>query len=707
MAGNFQFTGAPKPAMYNPKGLDFFLAAPSLRAQVKGAAIQLSQQAQVSSEGVHSSDMEKATMLATNNQKKKEESLDYLMNSDAVTTTDIQTLSRNITDSRDSQQKILRMQDNAKRIQAHENQLQAAGINSKNPIYYNKVAQANRDSWNGSYDDEGNYREYSPVGVPREMNIQDEYDKAMGLASANMTPEERAEVNFSEDIELVRQETPEGIQMVWKVTKPMDKFGNTNALSQARADFLNDLNNSKTDIGAYAEFMGPEYLEGISATLDNRHELYQREKEIASITSLEMGDFIDNEELGLNGPLEVMSQSVSHNSNSLFFEDRGRVSGVSLESDDITSKTGDYSKGASNLINNTYGVKDMSVTQMRSTLAGPTTDDGFTNWLKSAVIQPGTPDYEYSTDYNRLAKNLKELESLVGKDASILPGEELSYDDKGEGAIVNPEVHELRSKIYEDIATLQNGWVNMTQKNTANYYTNDLKSVNRKTGKVTEHKKEVYQGISSDIGNRLVIRAVVGENNRYVSTSSNLTDKNGARGENGTRLEQNVQGYLSNEGKTPRVDNKGRESGGGFLTTPKVTSIDGRDIFGEGMYSGNVPPTGGATREMQDMLRFDKYEDGQLVHYYVSNRGDVATPINSTTVTYIPQGSDKAETGSISNVIGDLEVGGSVAVASSKGDLTVVRTEVGYRIYKPDGSIATSKNHFKTSEKVYNLVKPQ
>ncbi|RKX64182.1 MAG: hypothetical protein DRP42_06805 [Tenericutes bacterium] len=702
MASNFRFTGAPKIAKYNPKGLDFFLAAPKLKAEVKGAALMANERSRTSLVGLHSSDLAGAQAMTSALNQSREDMMDRLLSNEPVSDADVTKVVKNFSQKKEVDQKLAKGLQNAQRIEQRNQQIDQMILKGGDPFYFNKIKQNDQSEWGGSWNPDGSVNDFVPTVGPKYVNFEDAFRDRMEQASKNLTVAERANASMS-DVEMIQQVTAAGTQLAYKQKANFDIYNNHPALRTAAEDFFKEVNDKTTELGAFAEFMGPDYAANQQKLLDGMEIDYQREDPRAPSETLKMGKFIPTD---TSGAKYVNSRPKATMSPEIKFEARNKVATPTLNDMGPSKDYKGYNAQVTDMYVNIGNLQKPTVEQLQAVM-GTSTAEGAAlinqedlgpigPWIAGIKV-PGSSGAGYLSNYNRLQKNLVELSKLQGGQSSVLFGNEVDINEDGTGEILNQEVFDLKTAINQDFAALQQGWVAKTNKNEMKFYTNPLTRINTETGKEVPDHKRYFNELTNTIGQRLITKVRVKNDGsyEYVNTSAygNAEDRND--------LQREFLIKLNNFGDSPNT----KGEGGGFLQKPMQTSYDGRDVFGEDLYSGGKLPNGqGVDGELNDALTFEDIDSrGDKYHYIVGNQGLVSTPINSTSVQYSVGDNTKPEENQlpISTLMSGMPRGSTVNVASPRGAVRVERTDIGWTVWGANGKRSLYGDHFAVSEALY------
>jgi hypothetical protein len=278
MASNFRFTGAPKVAKYNPKGLDFFLAAPKLEAEVRGAALRANELSETNKVGLHSSDLAAANAMTQHIDESRSDITDSILANEPVSDILVANVVKNFQQKKEVQQKLTKGLQNAKRIEELESEVRKLGWqNPKAKTYYDQIRSKSLEGWKGSWNPDGSMNDFVPIDAPGYVDVIGDAKKRFDVAKANMTPEQREALSkfTSDDIKVVQKTLPDGSVVPFYA---MQKEGLDETNAPALNAVLNDLNRTISDPNSlefqYLNFMGEGYAQGIIDALPGIMEDY-------------------------------------------------------------------------------------------------------------------------------------------------------------------------------------------------------------------------------------------------------------------------------------------------------------------------------------------------------------------------------------------------------------------------------------------------
>jgi hypothetical protein len=670
MASNFRFTGAPKPAMYTPRSVEHFLALPTMRAKVKQAAIQANEMATIDTTGLDQKDLPMAMEMTNTLNTAHDKNVDFLLSDESVTTASVNNIVKNLQHKKEVQKKINIGLNNAQAKREYYGKLDDLGLRTGDYEYYGRVKEANEAAWQGSWNPDGTENTFTPTNAPKNINIKEYYDSRLKVAMQNMTPEERANVSI-EDLEIIPVQMDGGTQMVYKMKGGVDKYSNSPALNNLKNNFLNEINDPSTEIGSLMQFMGPEWATRQVNSLQTLDQDYMRMTEKASQEQIKLGGFQKAEAPTPTMKEQLRAGTTLGKSSEVFLESHSKISDVELDESGAKPAAGKYIKDYDTAVANMTGIEgDVTVGQMASILSGGGGFDQnlmnpFVEWV-SSTVKPGTKGYRFAGNTRILMRKMDELRKLTGNDASFLADGDFLVNEDGTGSVSNPKVHELKQEVMEGLIDLQHFYTDSTQKAAQRYYSNPL-TILDSNGKPKPVEDEVLGELKNHISGNLLIRAEL-EGGKYTNVTHNM-----GQNSEGMDLEQKYMTKLNNYGKSPNEEGEG----GGFMTNPKVTSIDGRDVVPDWYSGGKVPGGKGVDAQLNDMAIFETVEDGKRVVYMQANQGTIPTPAH-TKVNF--SNKNGQQTGSIVQAISNTDVGETTYVGTKSGPVSIKRTEVGYTV---------------------------
>lgn len=242
---NFSAGMPTQTAQVQPKGLQYFLYGPQLKAQTKQMAMQVAGNIDYNTTGVHQADMEYLGQKVQGSMARKNSFVDKILDGKDVTNQDVKSLSQEFRNSRHIGKEIQHARLNAQRIEKAKEVTERAGLARGDMSYYKQWLQESLDKWGGSFGKDGSPRAFELAEVPDYVDIEGSLREDMKLALTNMSPEARKAWEAG-DVEVVQVPSYGGIQLMLKHNRP-DRAENNYAAVQQVLDIHNKRFTDKND----------------------------------------------------------------------------------------------------------------------------------------------------------------------------------------------------------------------------------------------------------------------------------------------------------------------------------------------------------------------------------------------------------------------------------------------------------------------------
>lgn len=276
MPTNFQFTGNPKPAMYQPRGLEYFSYLPMLKAQVKAAALQKATSLSMDLTGLAPKDMESAQELTSTVTNSKNKIVDDLLNGEKVTDSMVNQLVRLGENKKTLDQRLMYAKENAiKREQLH-NTINQKFMGTEYALYGQRLLEETDKNWKGSFAPNPEEAEYKLYDAPAPVAIVQKSKEALQNAASNFTEKEREYISAGK-IRIMGVDTPEGKRFMMTYDDPQITKENAPALIRTLEEINQtffgtpdeDGNVTESNATKFLKFMNDEdYLRGISSEIN-------------------------------------------------------------------------------------------------------------------------------------------------------------------------------------------------------------------------------------------------------------------------------------------------------------------------------------------------------------------------------------------------------------------------------------------------------
>ena len=293
MASNFQFTGNPKPFVYQPRGLEYFTYLPKLKAQAKGAALKKANSLIFDTTGLDQKDLGEAQRRTQFITSSKEKIVNGLLDGNAVTGAMANNLFKLSQNKKELDKEINVATQNAASIIKFNDKWDNIGLTLKDTAYSQKVKDEAANSWQGTFGSEGQLNKFEGYTPPSYAEPTKKADKLLGIAYGNMTPEQRGAITPDSFTEIEMPDGKGGTVKQIAYTGPKDVLRNNPALANVM-EHINKMflpvepgegkNISKEQ--QFLGFMGADYTTATMNEIYALNDAYVRSQEKPSGTTI-------------------------------------------------------------------------------------------------------------------------------------------------------------------------------------------------------------------------------------------------------------------------------------------------------------------------------------------------------------------------------------------------------------------------------------
>jgi hypothetical protein len=278
MPGQYKFTGNPKVAMYQPRGLEYFSYLPQLKAKVKGAAISKAEEMNFNYTGLAPQDLEPAKAMNEHITRSKDGIVEDLMGGDSVTDSTVDKLYKLAGNKRENNEKMNIALNNAQARQKFRDGNDATARATNRYEYYNKINDVADQQFGSTFLPDGTTQEFNPDIPVGYVDIMGNLKERLATAMPELSEPGQMANFVAENIEVQTIELPGGKKIYKGVyKKPMDKWSNKTGLNKVLMDYNAAINDVSTEEGAFAQFMGPDYMKQFSTKyLEDVRDTYLR-----------------------------------------------------------------------------------------------------------------------------------------------------------------------------------------------------------------------------------------------------------------------------------------------------------------------------------------------------------------------------------------------------------------------------------------------
>jgi hypothetical protein len=496
MASNFRFTGAPKVAMYNPKGLDYFLAAPKLEAEVRGTAMMANEMATNDMRGLHSKDLAMANKMTERINTQRDKTTEALLNNEPVTTAMVSDVIKNIQQKNEVDQKLAKGLENAKRIEQFNQQINSQILKGGDAKYYGKVREDSLAGFEGSWNPDGSMNEFAPADTPQYVDILKTVKDRAAVVMQNMEKQQPGSTQGL-NLKMVPFKVDGGTQYMMTYDKPTQTMNNYDALDEMLLDINQQITNPDTDMGAMASYMGDEYMSGIMTQVPGLVQDYRRTKETADPSlGINMGKFVPDADpsktkrSGMSQVQRGQGSRIMHSNVSA--PKKGQIAGKTLnEFDEVLSKeknpaTGKYTRRKD------YNSYSKSVENDVMNMAGVASTN-LSDW--NQAISPNIDNSELSEDGRKIYNTTNEFRGFINK--RLQEGNFWAYEDFQDATQALQDMGITDFKLTEDEAYHRMPHIPQAGVELTSKQKNENFLAQNQLSKVTELKNEAYQALSS------------------------------------------------------------------------------------------------------------------------------------------------------------------------------------------------------------------
>ena len=276
MPGVFRYSGAPRVSTYKPKSLNYFLALPKLKADVKAAAMGKLNQLGVDAEGLLPQDTEVISKASKIIDEGKNAMIDNFINGKDVNLEDVKRL-KALGQQQDGIQKHLELaKANVAKMSQMEDQLKMYALKSDNPDYFLSAIDLMKKNYKGALNSDGSYNPVTLPDMPKYIDLYTEGAALLNAAASNMNVYEKAR-EAGVKPEIVKVQDEQGNEVLQMVIPGIDKV-KTNQAALLKA--VNGFNQRLQDkeVKDYLKFSNnPAYLESVRTRLNSLQDvLYHR-----------------------------------------------------------------------------------------------------------------------------------------------------------------------------------------------------------------------------------------------------------------------------------------------------------------------------------------------------------------------------------------------------------------------------------------------
>ena len=254
MAGNFQRIAEPSPARYKEKGLEYFMQAPMLEAELQGAQQKALNGIDINTTGLSQQDTPKAQemqkFLDTGKEKFSDKILEGGMLSDSEIT-DLLKLTANTKEYNKELVQGVKRNEDRKAKRTHIQNLMYA--KDANVPYYQKLLSEADKNWQGGMGPNGTDYDISLANAPRLVDTLGNYRRDLAAASQNISAADTVTLEeFKAKLSVTTNDKTRTI-----IQQAMNNiYTSSSAVRDVAERYKRQISSSESDDGKLADFIG-------------------------------------------------------------------------------------------------------------------------------------------------------------------------------------------------------------------------------------------------------------------------------------------------------------------------------------------------------------------------------------------------------------------------------------------------------------------